>query len=152
MSVEPVTITTTHDTPLFDPEDHRAAAAEQLGVEPMEIHCISCGPDSVETVKQALYSEDGTMLKDRVLAYKRITIWAERPRAPRVEAAPAAVEEHPWPTLKLSRGARWHGPVTIDGVTSERYFISDGEQLQLMSSPEGKAVLDAMLTESATGG
>jgi len=150
MSVEPVTITTTHDTPLFDPEDHRAPAAEQLGVDAPEIHCISTGPDAVATVKEALYSEDGTMLKDRELSYTRVSIWAVRPRAPVVAAPPEA--DHPWPTLKLARGARWHGLVTIDGVTAERFFISDGEQLLLMSSPEGKAVLDAMLTESGTGG
>ena|SRR5437879_6490183 len=145
MSVKPVTVTTTHNTPAFDPEDHRKAAAEQMGLDPLDIHCVSAGPDSAAEVSKEIVSEDGTVLIPRKLAYTRITTWAERARAPVVEQPPEPEPETiPWPTLSLPRGARYHGHVTIDGVTTEENFISDGDKLLLIDSDEGKAILEAL--------
>lgn len=156
MSVEPVTITTTYDHPLFDPEEHRKLAAEQLGLDGEEIHCIDTGPDRVDIVSPEVYSEDGTLLTQRVLAYTRITTWAERPRAVRTEEperveVPALV--HNVPTLH--RGARWHG--LLDGAEVEADYISTGEKLVLLESEEGAAVIKALVEEhaahlAATGG
>lgn len=145
MSTDPVTVTTTHDTPLFDPEDHRAPAAEQLGFAPDEIHCIGCGPDEFTTVQEPVYSEDGTLLKGRVVTYGRRTTWEPRPRAVRDnrESRVTAPEiEHHIP--QLSRGARWHG--IKDGT--EGNYISTGDDLVLLDSPEGLKVLSAMHAES----
>jgi len=145
MSPEPITVTTTHDTPLFDPEDHRKMAAPQLGVTPDEIQCIACGPDTFERVSEAVYSEDGTLLKAAVVKYHRSTTWELRPRPP---APPEPVKEEPvnhyQPTL--ARGARWHG--IINGV--EGNYISDGSKLVPTDSPEGQAVTEALRKESGT--
>lgn len=170
MSVEPVTITTRHNTQIFDLADHQRMASEQLGVDPGDIHCIATGPDGIEEEQaekwsESVFSEDGTLLKPaelispRVLRYIRKTTWAERPRAVVAKPQDAArpEEQHPWPEHKLPRGARWMGPVTIDSVTADRAFISDGEKLVLVSSPEGLAVMKALDAEregeqSPTGG
>lgn len=156
MSTDPVTVTTTHDTPLFDPEDHRAPAAEQLGFAPDEIHCIGCGPDEFSVMQEAEYigpvfSEDGTLLKGpeltkpRIVSYGRRTTWEPRPRAKAAKETPRAPEpalEHHIPTL--SRGARWHG--IKDGT--EGNYISTGDDLVLLDSPEGLKVLSAMHAEA----
>lgn len=145
MSIEPVTVNSIHDTPLFDPEDHRAPAAAQLGFEPHEIHCIGCGPDEFTTVQEPLYSEDGTLLKGRVVTYQRRTTWEPRPRAKVVKEAPRVLEpelEHHVP--QLSRGARWHG--IKDGI--EGNYISTGEELVLIDSADGLAVIAAMHAEA----
>jgi hypothetical protein len=141
MSIEPVTITTTHDTPLFDPDDHRAAAAEQLGLTPTEIHCIGCGPAEV---RPNLFSEDGTVLQHRVISYSRKTTWEPVPRvkrAPEPERVMVPELEHYIP--KLSRGARWHG--IKDGI--EGNYISTGDDLVLIDSAEGLTVLSDMHRE-----
>ena len=49
-----------------------------------------------------------------------------------------------WPDVRLPRGARWHGAVTLDGVTTEEHFISDGEKLVLLYGDEGKALVASM--------
>lgn len=155
MPTDPITITTTYDTPLFDPEDHRGPAAAQLGVAPTEIHCIAAGPDDFNVQQEAEYSspvfsQDGTLLKPpelikaRIVKYERKTTWEPRPRA-KAAAEPEPVVapplNHHIPTL--SRGARWHG--IKDGT--EGNYISTGTDLVLIDSAEGLAVLSALHAE-----
>lgn len=156
-----ITITTKHDSPLFDPLDHREQAADKLGVETDDIHCTAAGPDTFEVISEAVYSDphisqDGTLLKaaeliqERVISYHRNTTWELKPVVQRdPEPEPYKEPEIPWPTLRLSRGAKWHGAVTIAGVTGEHTFISDGVDLVLIESPEGEAVLKALEVEHA---
>jgi hypothetical protein len=122
--VEPVTITTTHNTSNFDPESHRGTAAVQLGLDPAQIHCISGGPDEAKETEPAVHSRDGTGLKPRVVTYTRKTTWDQIPRlaAPPAPAPPPPVTQH---VPQLHRGARWHG--TIDGV--EDNYISTGNSM-----------------------
>lgn len=160
-----ITITTTHDTPLFDPEDHRKLAAELLKADPAAIHCTVAGPDTFDVISEAaysepLFSEDGTVLRaaellsPRVVHYHRCTTWELRPtvqRDPEPEPVIAPPLTHHIP--KLSRGARWHG--IIDGV--EGHYISTGKELVLLDSADGLAVISAMHREqvphkAGTGG
>lgn len=151
MSTDPVTITTTHDNVLFDPDDHRKAAAEQMGLAPSVIHCVLSGPDTVKVVKPEVFSEDGTLLKHRVLSYSRVTTWEPIPQPAQIDGPPEPEPEiYPWPTLSLPRGARWNGPVTLDGITTEENFISDGEKLVPLDGPEGQAVLRVLAEEHET--
>lgn len=153
---DPVIITTKHDIPLFDPEDHRTLAAQQICFDPDQIHCIECGPDGFETISEPLYSEDGTLLKERVMSYTRVTAWAPKPKAvPSPE--PEAALDRPDPLVhhipKLSRGARWHG--SIDGI--EGHYISTGYELVLLDSAEGLRMLSELHSEevenrTGTGG
>lgn len=143
MSPEPITITTTYNVPPFDPEDHRKIAAEKMGVDPDALHCVETGPDEAKETQAALFSEDGTLLKGREIAYTRRTTWALRP-APQKAAEPEPPKEPdiPWPAHHGEpRGVRYRGPVTIDGKTAEHNFISTGASFVLASTPEGKAVL-----------
>jgi hypothetical protein len=145
MSVKPITITTIHDATTFDPETHRAEAADQLGLDPGDIHCIECGPDTFERISDAVYTQDGTgtLLSEPVVKYHRKTTWEQRAmpaRQPKIEAPPPVLETHAKP--KLSRGARWNG--VIDGV--EGNYISDGKELHHVDIQQGKtltAVLNA---------
>jgi hypothetical protein len=151
----PTTIDTTHDTPLFDPEDHRKAAAEQMKVEPTAIHCIGCGPDGFnelqpEIYSEALWADDGKLLKPaeliqpRKINYHRHTTWELRPTVtrepePEREIIPPLVHAVP----KLSRGARWHG---IIGEVEGNY-ISTGDELVPLDSAHGLTVLSALHSE-----
>lgn len=161
MSVEPITITTKHNTQIFNLDNHQNLAAQQMGLEPDDIHCTGTGPDEIEEVQAEIWSEpvfsqDGPLLKPaeliqpRVLRYVRRTTWSEKPRAAATqvpETAPAE-PEIAWPEFPtMHRGQRWHGLVTVDGITAERAFIHDGEKLVLVSSPEGLAVMKALDAE-----
>jgi hypothetical protein len=141
---EPATITTTHDSPLFDPEDHRKEAAAKLGVQPDQIHCIGAADgDGVKEISPATHSQDGTLLQPRVLEYTRVTTWEVRPQ-PQKQAAPPPPEEPgiAWPEhTGQHRGVRLNAPVTIDGKTEDRDFISTGASFVLANSPEGRAVV-----------
>lgn len=139
MSVEPVTITTTHDSPAWSPEDHQKQAAQQMGIAAADLQCVGAGPDEAIIVKQPVFSEDGTLLSPAVTHYTRRTTWEQRPMpvAPPVfEAAPEKPISHAIP--KLPRGARWHG--IIEGV--EGSYVSDGATLHHVDSAEAKAIVN----------
>src|SRR5579859_315457 len=147
MSVKPVFITTFHDETSFDPETHRAPAAEQLGLDPDAIQCTATGPDDFTCTQESLYSEDGTLLKPRIVKYHRRTTWEPRPTVVRAKEAPREPpppENHEQP--KLARGARWHG--VVDG--KEGNYISDGDKLHHVDSAEAKT-LAAVLKAEADG-
>ncbi len=147
MSVKPVIIKTDHDTTTFDPESHRAPAAEQLGLDPDAIHCISTGPDDFTILQEEeVDPKTFAVLKPRVVQFHRRTTWEPRPTVVRPKAAPLAEppkENNTQP--KLPRGARWHG--TVDGV--EGNYVSDGKTLHHADTAEAKAVLAA--SGSGTG-
>jgi len=158
MSVKPVFITTFHDDTTFDPETHRAPAAEQLGLDPDAIHCAETGPDDFNVIQEGSYSDpvfsqDGTLLKspellqERIVKYHRRTTWEPRPTVVRAKEAPREPqppENHAQP--KLARGARWHG--VVDG--KEGNYISDGDKLHHVDSAEAKT-LAAVLKAEADG-
>ena|SRR5579859_2015402 len=144
MSVKPVFITTFHDDTTFDPETHRAPAAEQLGLDPDAIHCIETGPDDFDRISDAVYSQDGTLLKEAVVKYHRRTTWEPRPTVVRAKEAPREPpppENHDQP--KLARGARWHG--VVDG--KEGNYISDGDKLHHVDSAEAKTLHAVLAAE-----
>lgn len=147
MSVNPVTITTEHDSPLFDPEDHRKQAAEQLGLDPDAIQCIACGPDTFDRISEATYSQDGTLLKAAVIAYHRKTTWEPRPTVIRAKEVPPVIPKENHAQPRLPRGARWHG--VVDGV--EGNYISDGAFLHHVDSDPAKALVKDMAAESGSG-
>jgi hypothetical protein len=126
MPVEPVTITTILTDPAFNVEDHRAAAAEQLGVDLGDIYCSATGPDEFERISDAVYSQDGTLLKPAVVKYHRKTTWEQRAIGKRAaDPEPPAPEPVNHTQPKLPKGARWHG--VVDGV--EGNYVSDGTKL-----------------------
>lgn len=137
--VEPVIITIRKS--VFDGRDQHllacldAAAHFQVGRD--DVVCLHVG--EVETTPaSSILDTDGKPVTPGF--YKFVSTWglktqveaSLRPRRPRTL----------WPSVKLSRGARWHGQIPDDdGNPVEAMLISTGDRLVHLDSPEGVAIL-----------
>lgn len=112
-----------------------AAAHFQVGRD--DVVCLQVG--EIETTPASLILDtDGNPITPVV--YKFVSTWDLKPQA---EASQRQRRPRtPWPSLTLSRGARWQGMVPDDdGNPVEAMLISTGDKLVHLDSPEGVAIL-----------
>lgn len=114
-----------------------AAAHFQVGRD--DVICLDVGP--IEVIRPSvLVDADGKPITPAKYTFS--SRWQPKPPAPAPVDVRVRRPRTLWPSVKLSRGARWHGQIPDDdGNPVEAMLISTGDRLVHLDSPEGVAIL-----------